>query len=169
MRASPPTGSVSAVTTTSVPLLRVPRPTCAGLATAARFALVGVSGYVINVAVFTVLVRAVGVNCLPAGAAAFLAAVINNFVWNRRWTFRAPGGTAIGQALRFLTVSTAVLGLTLALLSTLLGHGLSAVPAQALATAMMTPLAYTANRLWTFPAPPHPPAEMRNEYASRRQ
>ncbi len=57
-----------------------------------RFALVGASGYAVNLAVFSVLVHGPGVNFRVAALCAFLVAVGNNFLWNRRWTFRARDG-----------------------------------------------------------------------------
>jgi hypothetical protein len=63
-----------------------------------RFALVGASGYAVNLAVFSLLVHAAGVNFRLAALCAFLVAVGNNFLWNRRWTFRARDGHAGFQA-----------------------------------------------------------------------
>ena len=47
---------------------------------------------------------------------AFCVAVINNFAWNRLWTFDARDGHAGFQAARFFAVSICGLGLNLALL-----------------------------------------------------
>lgn len=120
-------------------------------AMAARFVTVGASGYAVNVATFTLIVHATAAGYRTAGAIAFLTAVVNNFAWNRRWTFRARGGRAVSQAARFLAVSLCVLVLTLALLSVLAGPaGIATIPAEALATMAMTPLGFTATRLWAF-------------------
>ena len=59
-----------------------------------RFALVGASGYVVNLAVFALAVHALGFDYRVAAVLAFLVAVTNNFVWNRRWTFAARDGHA---------------------------------------------------------------------------
>ena len=55
-------------------------------------ALVGASGYVVNLATFALCVEALGFHYPVAATVAFLVAVTNNFWWNRHWTFRARGG-----------------------------------------------------------------------------
>jgi dolichol-phosphate mannosyltransferase len=117
----------------------------------ARFAAVGAGGYLVNVSVFALIVQMITPDAHVAGTAAFLAAVANNFVWNRRWTFRAGAARSLPQAVRFLTVSVGVLALTLSALSVLAATaGLAELPAEAIATAALTPLNFVANRLWTF-------------------
>lgn len=116
-----------------------------------RFGLVGASGYVVNLAVFSLLVHGPGVNYRAAALGAFLVAVANNFLWNRRWTFRARDGHAGFQAARFFTVSVAAFAFNLAVLELLVaGVGLPEVPAQAIAIATATPLSFLGNKLWTF-------------------
>lgn len=116
-----------------------------------RFGLVGLSGYVVNLAVFAALVHGAGIDYRIAATVAFLVAVANNFLWNRTWTFRARAGHAGFQAARFLIVSVAAFGLNLAVLHLLVeSAGLAEVPAQALAIAAATPLNFLGNKLWSF-------------------
>ena len=116
-----------------------------------RFGLVGLSGYVVNLAVFTALVHGADVDYRLAATVAFLVAVANNFLWNRSWTFRARGGHAGFQAARFLTVSVAAFLLNLAILYLLVeALGVAEVPAQAVAIAAATPLNFLGNKLWSF-------------------
>ncbi len=116
-----------------------------------RFALVGASGYVVNLAVFAALVHGADTGHLLGATGAFLVAVGNNFVWNRRWTFRARAGRRSHQASRFLAVSVAAFLLGLVLLHALVeGAGLSEVPAQALAIVLATPVSFLGNKLWSF-------------------
>ena len=118
-----------------------------------RFALVGASGYVVNLAVFAALVQGGGVDYRLGATGAFLVAVANNFVWNRRWTFDARAGHRGGQATRFLAVSVVAFLAGLALLETFVaGAGLPEVPAQALAIVLATPLSFLGNKLWSFAA-----------------
>ncbi|MDQ3740191.1 MAG: GtrA family protein [Actinomycetota bacterium] len=116
-----------------------------------RFAVVGASGYVVNLLVFSTLVHAAGTHYRLAATGAFVVAVANNFLWNRHWTFRARHGHAGFQAARFLTVSLAAFGFNLLVLE-LLVAGLEApeVPAQALAIVAATPLSFLGNKLWSF-------------------
>ena len=118
-----------------------------------RFATVGGSGYAINLASFTFFVHVANLDFRVAATLAFLIAVTNNFVLNRRWTFRVTEGRAHFQALRFLTVSVVAFLLNLAVLEALVtGLGVAEVPAQALAIIAATPLSFLGNKLWTFRA-----------------
>jgi dolichol-phosphate mannosyltransferase len=116
-----------------------------------RFAIVGASGYVVNLAVFTLFVHGVGTHYRVAAFAAFLVAVTNNFWWNRHWTFKAHQGHAGHQSAKFLAVSVAAFIFNLIVLE-LLVAGLDApeVPAQAVAIAAATPLSFVGNKLWSF-------------------
>ena len=58
----------------------------------AKFCAVGGSGYVVNLAVFALCVEGFGAHHLVAATVAFVVAVVNNFWWNRHWTFDARGG-----------------------------------------------------------------------------
>jgi dolichol-phosphate mannosyltransferase len=116
-----------------------------------RFALVGASGYVVNLATFALLVHAAGVHYRAAAVGAFAVALANNFLWNRRWTFDARDGHAGFQAARFVVVSVVAFAFNLLVLEILVaGADLPEVPAQALAIAAATPLNFLGNKLWAF-------------------
>jgi putative flippase GtrA len=118
-----------------------------------RFALVGASGYVVNLVVFALAVHALALDFRVAAVLAFLVAVTNNFVWNRRWTFAARDGHAGFQAARFLVVSLVGFVVSLVVLSVLVdGAELPRVAAQAIAIATATPLGFLGNKLWSFRA-----------------
>jgi putative flippase GtrA len=115
-----------------------------------RFALVGGSGYAVNLAVFA-LATGAGAGHRTAAVLAFLVAVSSNFAWNRHWTFDAAGGHAGHQAARFLLVSTGAFLVSLLVLELLVGPGgLDDLLAQAVAVVAVTPLSFAGNRLWTF-------------------
>jgi putative flippase GtrA len=116
-----------------------------------RFGMVGSVGFAVNLAVYTLFVHSAGVDYRVASVAAWLVAVMNNFVLNRHWTFDARGGQARFQAMRFLVVSLAAEGCSLLLLTLFVeGVGLPKVPAQALAVAASMPLNFLGNKLWSF-------------------
>jgi putative flippase GtrA len=119
-----------------------------------HFAVVGGSGYVVNLIVFTILTELTGVNHLLAAVGAFVVAVTNNFLLNRHWTFRRQGSTeahAGFQAARFLTVSVVGLGVNLLVLELLVSAaGMAELPSQAIAVAVATPVNFIGNKLWTF-------------------
>ncbi len=120
------------------------------LRTLAKFVLVGGSGYLVNLLAFAAT-QSLGVHHLLAATFAFLAAVLNNFHWNRRWTFRAVGAEALHrQARRFFIVSVAGFLLALLILQLLVDAGATPLVAQAVAIAAATPLGFLGNRLWTF-------------------
>jgi len=116
-----------------------------------KFSLVGASGYVINLAVYTVLVHALDVHYILAAVLAFCVAVTNNFLWNRHWTFAAGSGRAGFQAARFFVVSVAAFVVAAAILELLVsGLGLPDVPAQAISVIAATPLNFLGNKMWSF-------------------
>ena len=116
-----------------------------------RFGLVGGSGYVVNLAVFTLLVHAADTGHRLAALGAFLVAVANNFLWNRRWTFRGHTERAHRQAVRFLVVSVVAFVFNLIVLEILVTVvELPEVASQAIAIAAATPLSFLGNKLWTF-------------------
>ncbi|MEO8093267.1 MAG: GtrA family protein, partial [bacterium] len=116
-----------------------------------KFAAVGASGYVVNISVFAVLVEGLGVHHILGAIGAFCVAVSNNFLWNRHWTFDAADGHAGAQAWRFLTVSVVGLGINIAILALLVDvAGLPEVASQAIAVAVVMPINFVGNRLWTF-------------------
>jgi putative flippase GtrA len=117
-----------------------------------RFGLVGAVGFVVNLVVYTVLVHPAGLDYREASVAAWLVAVLNNFVLNRHWTFAARDGRAHMQAIRFFVVSLVAEGFSLLLLTLLVGGGVAKVPAQAIAVALSMPLNFLGNKLWSFRA-----------------
>jgi putative flippase GtrA len=117
----------------------------------AKFGVVGASGYLINLAVFAVLIGPLGFHHVLAAVGAFCVAVSSNFFWNRHWTFEPGKGPAHFQAARFFAVSIASLGLNLVVLQALVASGsVSDLAAQAIAVAAAMPFNFLGNKLWTF-------------------
>jgi putative flippase GtrA len=115
-----------------------------------QFGVVGASGYLINLAVFAVLNGFVNIHYIAAAILAFAVAVLNNFWWNRHWTFDAKHGHAGFQAARFFTVSVLALVVNLIALKLLVGGGMGELPAQAISVAIAMPFNFIGNKLWTF-------------------
>ena len=117
----------------------------------AKFCAVGGSGYVVNLAVFSLAVELGDAHHLVAATLAFLVAVTNNFWWNRRWTFAARGGRAGFQAARFLVVSVVAFVFAATVLELLVsGAGMAEIPAQAVSIVVATPLSFLGNKIWSF-------------------
>src|ERR671930_1834813 len=106
----------------------------------AQFCAVGFSGYVVNLLVYTALLRGLGLHYLPAAVGSFVVAVANNYTWNRLWTFRRHRGHVAWQGVRFLVVSTIALGANLVVLAALVWIGFDEVLAQAVAIVLVTPV-----------------------------
>ena len=116
-----------------------------------KFCAVGGSGYVVNLAVFTIAVEVAGLHHLVAATAAFVVAVTNNFWWNRHWTFAAGAGHAGFQAARFFAVSVGAFVFAAAILEALVsGAEMAEVPAQAISIVAATPLNFVGNKMWSF-------------------
>jgi dolichol-phosphate mannosyltransferase len=117
-----------------------------------RFAIVGASGYLVNLIAFAALERFVAAPHALAATGAFAVAVVNNYAWNRRWTFRARRGRVCRQAPRFLAVSLLGLLVNLAVLHLLVSLGLLPLLAQAVGVAVAVPITFFGSRVWSFPA-----------------
>jgi len=119
-----------------------------------KFCAVGGSGYVVNLIVFTFFLQVMGLHHLLAATVAFVVAVLNNFWWNRHWTFDAGDGHAGFQAARFFTVSVFAFLFAAALLESLVRFThLSEVTAQAISIIVATPLNFVGNKMWSFARP----------------
>ena len=116
----------------------------------AKFSAVGASGYVVNLAVFSALVLGPGFHHRLAAVCSFLAAVTNNYTWNRIWTFRGHRGHVAYQGLRFLVVAVLALCANLVALEALIALGAGKILAQAIAIVLVTPINFVGNKLWTF-------------------
>jgi len=77
-----------------------------------KFAIVGFSGTVVDFGVFNVLTTVLHLPTISASVISFLAAVFNNFFWNRNWTYPESKELAFsGQFLKFGIVSLAGLAI----------------------------------------------------------
>jgi putative flippase GtrA len=119
-----------------------------------KFCIVGGSGFVVNLTVFSVLHDLIGIHYIPSATVAFLVALFNNFWWNRHWTFGKHGARehhAGFQAARFFTVSGAAFLVALGILELLVSStDLPATVAQAISIIAATPLNFVGNKMWTF-------------------
>jgi putative flippase GtrA len=118
--------------------------------------VVGAGGTIIDFALLSLL-KLLGLPTLPANTLSYLAGVINNFYWNRRWTFSENRERPWNkQFVQFLVVS---------LVGLLINDGLIVLleapfnlwvgrwgylPAKAAATLVVVFWNYCANRFWTF-------------------
>jgi putative flippase GtrA len=52
-----------------------------------KFALVGISGTVVDFAIFNLCSVGFGLSTVVSSVISFIVAVFNNFIWNRHWTY----------------------------------------------------------------------------------
>jgi putative flippase GtrA len=116
----------------------------------AKFSAVGASGYVVNLVVYTALLKGAGLHYAVAATCSFVVAVTNNYIWNRLWTFHAQRGHVGWQGLRFLIVALVAYIANLAILTAFVESGVDKVLAQAIAVVLVTPLNFIGNKLWSF-------------------
>ncbi|MDR3573517.1 MAG: GtrA family protein [Anaerolineaceae bacterium] len=125
-----------------------------------RFMIVGAGGTIIDFSILSLL-KLLGLPTLPANTISYLTGVINNFYWNRRWTFSETRAQRWDkQFVQFLVVS---------LVGLLLNDGLVVlletpfnvwfgrwgyIPAKVIATGVVVFWNYIGNRLWTFRTSP---------------
>jgi putative flippase GtrA len=87
----------------------------------AKFGIVGLSGMALDFAVTWVCKEKWGLNKFLANSLGFSIAVINNFIWNRYWTFAAATTQPLGeQFVKFALVSLSGLAINNLLLYLLL-------------------------------------------------
>lgn len=115
-----------------------------------RFCVVGASGYLVNLVVFSVMVHVLDLHYVVAAIGAFCVAWTSNFVFNKFWTFQQHELSAVQQGARYLAVSLVALGINLVLLGMLVRTGMPEVPAQAIAIAAVMPVNFLLNRRWSF-------------------
>jgi putative flippase GtrA len=77
-----------------------------------RFAVVGVIGAIVDFGVANLLVFAFSTPLVVAGTISFIAAILSNFFWNRRWTYPDSRSKPVSQQLiQFSVIS--VMGLAI--------------------------------------------------------
>lgn len=133
----------------------------------AKFAIVGAAGSVTDFTVLNVLVQLFGFKPVWANIFSFAAAVIQNFVLNRWWTFPESKQRQAGrQLLQFALVSLVGLGINTLILATvdhllinfwthLVGHEhfgftISYNFAKLVAIGVVLFWNFAGNRLWTY-------------------
>jgi len=113
-----------------------------------KFGIVGASGYVVNLVVYTLLL---GIGAHRAALVSFVISAANNYWWNRHWTFADQKGHFAYQGMRFFAVATAGLIVNqLWLLVFLDWFGWGKIVSQMLAIILVTPLNFVGNKLWSF-------------------
>ena len=117
-----------------------------------RFSVVGASGYAVNLAAFAICVHLLGIDYKVASPIAYFIGTINNFFWNRHWTFNHKKEShPASQAYKFFIVSLVSFGVNYVVLVALVsGTGMEKVLAQAIANVCGIPINFLGQKLWSF-------------------
>jgi dolichol-phosphate mannosyltransferase len=119
-----------------------------------KFCLVGVSGLLVNMAVYSVGIYFLRFHYIPASVLAFSVAVCSNFFLNRRWTFKQTRKKDHSTAVRFgrfILVSLGGLAVNLLVLSGAIEMlHVHELPAQILAIFAATLFNFAGSKRWAF-------------------
>ena len=121
-----------------------------------RFALVGLGGFVVQAFVLERLTRLTALDYRLAAILAVEAAVLHNFVWHERWTWRLPkgAGSRMTRAVRFHTTTALVSIMGNVVLMSLFVEALGwpVLPANLAAVAILAIVNFRAADRWVFTA-----------------
>ena len=121
-----------------------------------RFALVGLGGFVVQAFVLERLTRLTSLDYRIAAILAVEAAVLHNFVWHERWTWRLPkgAGSRMTRATRFHTTTALVSIMGNVVLMSLFVEALGwpVLPANLAAVAILAIVNFRAADRWVFTA-----------------
>lgn len=119
-----------------------------------RFSLVGSSGVLVNLAVYTAAIYLLSWHYLTAATLSFLVAMTNNFILNRYWTFKSHQkgqAGAGGQYFRYSVVTLFGYLVNMALLWVFIdGLHWHEVLSQLLAIMVTTLSNFLGSKLWAF-------------------
>lgn len=123
-----------------------------------RFMVVGASGTMADFATLTLLKELAGLPTLIANTLSFSVGLVNNFTWNRLWTFpESKVRKKRTQLMQFATINGIGLALNnlivlavTAVLMPHLGETLSPNLAKAFAIGIVLFWNFGGNRLWTY-------------------
>lgn len=116
-----------------------------------KFGIVGIFSTIIDWGIFYLLNLVFGVYYLTAKVLSFLVAVINSFIWNRRWTFHSQNQNRGKEFTKFLII--ALVGLSVNALIMYLAVSIfhtRKIVGLIFATGIVTFWNFLANKYYTF-------------------
>jgi len=116
-----------------------------------KYCIVGGSGTALDVAALYIFIEYAGIPLLPAASLSFTLAVINNFVWNKLWTFRNKSSNYRKLFIKFFLVSLGGLALTnVSMYLQVVVFGLWYIYAKLITSLIVLVWNFLANKYWTF-------------------
>lgn len=110
------------------------------LARFARFAAAGTGGFIVQISMTAALISLGHVHYLVATVLAVEAAILANFMWHYRWTWRDRRGSMVQQLVRFnaLNAVTSIFGSLVLTAMFVEGAGVNAVVANVISIAVLS-------------------------------
>lgn len=116
-----------------------------------KFGIVGIFSTIIDWGIFYFLNYLLGIYYLIAKVLSFLVAVLNSYIWNRRWTFRSSEKRKMHEFIKFLIISLVGLSLNTWIMYTAVdGYHLRKIFGLMAATGFVTIWNFLANKFYTF-------------------
>ncbi len=120
--------------------------------------VVGLSGTVIDIALLAFLKQSFGMRTLFANVISYSAGIVNNFYWNRRWTFPETKHNIWKQFAQYASVNLTGLAIDTMLVVALEPLFMPFVPdgaqstilAKIVSTGIIAVWNFGINRIWTF-------------------
>lgn len=116
-----------------------------------KFGIVGLGGTLVDWVVYFILTRYFGTFYLIAKTISFVLAAVNNYIFNRIWTFKSKDKNIAKEFLKFFVVSVVGLIFNLLIMKlAVVNLKLNDLIGLVLATSAVTLWNFFANKLWTF-------------------
>ena len=115
-----------------------------------KFGITGVMNTLVDFVVFMLLTH-VGLNLYFSQVVSYSCGMLNSYIVNRSWTFKAKGKFFGGQMMRFITANLTLLMISVLLLWFFTNKlGFIKIVAKLFTTAIIMLAGFTVNRLWVF-------------------
>lgn len=115
-----------------------------------KYTLVGGLGAIIDIAVLAFLVEIFHIPIIIANTISFLVAVINNYIFNKIWTFRCGSKKYLKQFTKFLIVAIVGLGLNTILMGIAIHFDFFYIYAKIIIIFIVGIWNFLVNKYWTF-------------------
>ena len=116
-----------------------------------KFGITGVMNTLVDFVVYSLLTFGLSVNLYLAQVVGYSCGMVNSYVVNRRWTFRTKERFFSGEALRFVLLNLAMLGLSVLLLAFFSQTmGLGSFFGKVASTCVVMVVNFVANKWWVF-------------------
>lgn len=116
-----------------------------------KFCIIGVTNTTLDVVVYWMLTRGLGLYYIAAAVLSFVVVITWSFYANRRWTFRSNGPSYRSQYVRFFAVNSLSFVCNIAGFYVLVEYGgwLDLI-AKVIMVAVVAVFNFSLNRWWTF-------------------